>query len=473
MRKIPDNTGKRRNFSGMNPGAWTLHKKILLSMVALLLLSGLTTALITRTVLLEVLKTEFQQKGVSSARSLAANAVVDILTQNSSRLKQLVENEKKLDKDIAYIFIVDSSDRVLAHTFNKGFPVDLLKSNKLQTGQTVHIQPLDTSLGLIYDIAAPVLLDKNILSEVHIGIPHNNIQEAVVRINLILLAATMLIVLIGIFLVYKISSFVTRPVSKLVAATQSIQKGDFSVKIDIKTEDEIGQLASAFNEMAYRLNDMVDQVKRLTTIEERNRIGLDLHDGCAQDLASIIKRIELCEKLFKMEPAKALGEMQVLRENTRDILNRTRQIIFELKSPEQISAPDLYNKLNDYAKEFQKQNGIRVELNLPSTLNNILTGEYKSIFFIITEAFANIRKHSSARNVKMGLDIKDSSLIINIKDDGRGFDTDNTGSAGSGYGRWGLAGMRQRAASLGGSLAIRSVPNQGTEIRVTIPLAKA
>src|SRR3989338_10612820 len=74
--------------------------------------------------------------------------------------------------------------------------------------------------------------------------------------------------------------------------------------------------------------------RKILLSQERNRIALDLHDCCAQDLANIIKRLELCEKLFKIEPAKGFEELKALRGNTREILDKTRRVIFNLRSPE-------------------------------------------------------------------------------------------------------------------------------------------
>ncbi len=322
---------------------WGLRKKILLSMITLLLLLGLAIALITHTILLKVLKTEFQHKGISLSRSIAANSLVDVLTQNTLRLKKLVEDEKKLDTDIAYVFIIDSSGRILAHTFNQGFPVGLAKVNNLAGGREFNIQTVDTQLGFIYDIAVPIFLEKSLVGRVRIGILQNRIQRTINAINLVFMGITLLIMVIGILLAYKVSSLITRPISKLVKATQSIQKGDFSTHIDVQTKDEIGLLATAFNEMASHLNLVVEEIKRLTTVEERNRFALDLHDGDAQDLANIIKRLELCDKLFKIEPARAFEELNILKENTKDILNRTRQVIYDLKSSEDNDF-DLLNK---------------------------------------------------------------------------------------------------------------------------------
>ncbi len=451
---------------------WGLRKKILLSMVGLLLLLGLSIALTTHAILLKVLKTEFKDKALSLSRSIAANSLVDVLTQHTSRLKQLIDNEKELDKDIAYLFIIDSSGHILTHTFDKGFPIDLLKANTINLKQEAKIQLLNTHLGLIYDIASPILLEKSIVGQVRLGILQNSIQRAVMAIDFIFIAVTALIVLIGIFLAYKLSSLITKPISKLVQAIESIQGGDFSIKIeDIDTNDEIGLLALAFKEMISRLNQMVEEKKSLTLLNERNRIALDFHDTCAQDLANIIKRLELAQKLISIDPARALEELNTLIETTRLILDRSREVIFDFKSVQDTDF-DLLNKLKFFIRDYERISGISVKLNFSGGIDKIPCAKAKSVFYIITEALTNARKHALAKNVELILEYNNNQgLTINIKDDGKGFDVKKIELSNSGYGKLGLISMRQRAVNLGGALLINSSSNQGTEISLNIPLA--
>lgn len=462
-----------KNLSSSN-GAfkplWSLRNKILISITALLLLLGLVAVLTIRIILISGLKTEFQAKGLSSARSLAANSIVDVLTQNTSRLRKLADNEKKLDADIAYCFIIDSSGRILTHTFQNGFPVGLIKANSLAKNKDFNLQLLDTQMGLIYDIDVPVLLDKSRIGQVRLGVFRNSIQKIILLINSAIVFATLLIIIIGIFLAYKIAALITKPISKLVEAVESVQKGDFSAKIEIKTKDEIGLLASAFNEMASRLNEMVGRIKQLTMLEERNKIGLDLHDGCAQDLANMIKRLELCEKLFEIEPAKAFEELSALRENIRLHLNRARQIIHGLKGPGQEDFA-LLEEIKEYLKDYGRDSGIIIKLNISEAVNSIPADKSRDIFYIITEALSNIKRHAQAKNAELNLACNElKELTINIKDDGKGFDIKETELSASDSQKWGLTGMRQRAALLGGALTINSLPGQGTEIYVRIPL---
>ncbi len=468
--------GRTEKISGFSPGSfkqgWSLRNKILLSMVSLILLFGFSAALITRTILLSVLKTEFNRRSLSLARSIAANSVVDVLTQNTSRLNKLLDNEKELNIDTAYVFIVDSSGHMLAHTFEKGFPFDLLNANVLIKNKDFNAQLLDTQLGLIYDINVPILLDESVIGHVRLGILRSGIQKNIALIDTAIALITLFIILLNILLVNKISVLITRQISRLVQAAQSIQKGDFSAaKIDVKSRDEIGFLAATFNKMAVYLNQLVKDKEQLTKYKEREKIALDLHDNCAQDLSNLIKRLELCEKLFKIEPAKAYDELRALQENIRCHLGKARQIIrgFKYEEGEKIA---LAQKIKEYLDDFKQYNAVKAELNISSYFKNNISSEKASyIFYIITEALTNIKKHAQANNIEVSLDCNElEELAVNIKDDGKGFDVKQAQESASGFGKWGLMSMRQRALSLGGTLVINSIPGHGSEVKVRIPL---
>lgn len=451
---------------------WGLRRKVLLSMVTVILLLGLAMAGAAHAILLKVLKTEFQHKGISSARSIAANSVVDLLTRNTGRLKKLAENEKALDSSIAYIFITDSSGRVLTHTFNKGFPLELSKANTIRKGKDYNVRTLDTQLGLIYDIAAPIYLEKGLLGQVRLGILQNSIQRAINTINFMFTGVVLLIMALGVFLVSKVSSLIVMPISRLVEAAQAIQKGDFSTRLEIRSRDEIGVLAEAFNEMAAHLNLMVEEVKGLTAAGERNRIAFDLHDGCAQNMANIIKRLELCEKLFKIDPHKAIEELSSLRDVTKGLLQQTRQVIFDLKSPEDADF-NLPDRLKDYLKEYQEQSNINAGLSASAAAGAIPADKGKAVFYIIREALANIKKHAQAKNAQISLAFDgQGGLLIEIKDDGQGFNVFEAESSAFKRGRLGLVSMHQRADALGGKLSISSEPKQGAKVTLSIPLLK-
>lgn len=221
--------------------------------------------------------------------------------------------------------------------------------------------------------------------------------------------------------------------------------------------------------LAERISRLITDREELTKFREREKIALDLHDNCAQDLANLIKRLELCERLFKVEPLKALEELKALQENIRGHLFKARQIIHGLKSPEENL---LLAKIDGYSKDYQRHNEIKIKLNVCESIDNIPADKATHIFYIISEVLTNIRKHAQAKNIELSLnDNGINELTLKIKDDGIGFNLKETRLPASGSGKWGLMGMRQRVASLGGTLVINSAPKQGTEVLVRIPFS--
>ncbi len=438
-------------------------------MTLLLMILGLAIAFTTQNIVFRVLKDQFKSNGTSHARSIAANSLVDVLTMNTRRLEKMVENESISKPDIAYIFIMGSSGNVLAHTFREGFPKSLIKANSLSGYSDFNVQLIDTSMGIIYDIASPIILDKSIIGQVRLGIKQSGIQKTIRLINLVIMAVTLLMILIGIIIAYRFSMLITKPISQLVEGIQSVQKGDFSAKIYTANNDEVGLLAEAFNDMTGRLHSLVEEIKSLTKYKERERIALDLHDGIAQNLVSIIKRVELCEKLVKAAPEEALQELKILKYKTKDILNETRQVIFDIKSEEDHCG--MLGRLRLYLKDYESINNIAVKIITAGSLDNIPAEKCGAIFYIITEALNNAGKHSFAKNVTLNIAEDKDILKILIEDDGYGFDVNFEKTSGSRCGKFGLAGMRQRAEALGGKLNIHSAANKGSVIGLEIPLA--
>ena len=159
-----------------------------------------------------------------------------------------------------------------------------------------------------------------------------------------------------------------------------------------------------------------------------------------------------------------------MKENARDTLNRTREVIFELKSPED-AVFDLSKRLSSYIEDYKGSTGVSVNLEMQDTLNGIQPLKARHIFYIITEALTNVKKHAQAKSVRLSLKLNgNSDLMIDIIDDGKGFDVKDEKLFGTNCNGWGIIGMRQRAAFLGGGMVIDSPSGKGTRVSVNIPI---
>ncbi len=131
---------------------------------------------------------ESKKRGLALVGGLAIRAVDPMLTMDLLRLRNIVDDEKNMGADIVYAFILDAKKQVLVHTFQKGFPIDLIAANNIENTTTSRIQLLDAGTELIYDFAAPVVIGDSQMGTGRIGLSRSIIQRSVNRLILTIAA---------------------------------------------------------------------------------------------------------------------------------------------------------------------------------------------------------------------------------------------------------------------------------------------
>ena len=186
---------------------------------------------------------------------------------------------------------------------------------------------------------------------------------------------------------------------------------------------------------------------------ERARIARELHDGIATELAGAIS-------LFKVYFAKSNGQTDETLQNVLAILERSlknvRESLAELR-PAAIGPGGLVAELRHQAEEFSRLYGIRVEISTNGTEDMISPQQREVVARVVRESLSNVRRHSSSSICRVKLGFAARPFLIEISDEGRGF----APVAGGGYG---LVGMRERAAGIGGRLEIVSTEGRGTTV---------
>lgn len=197
--------------------------------------------------------------------------------------------------------------------------------------------------------------------------------------------------------------------------------------------------------------------------DERKYIAREIHDEVGQ-LASVIK-IELD---WLAANADAAGEKHKSRINyalaaVTEMITATRRICSSLR-PHIIDQKGLNAALKWQCVEFEKLNGIRC-LFIPDFDDGLVTPELQTeLYRICQEALTNVMRHAAATEVTVSVAFSDGKLCLNVKDNGKGFDTSNK------VNHFGLIGMRERALSINGKLEVESKVGAGTLIAVIIPL---
>jgi len=211
-----------------------------------------------------------------------------------------------------------------------------------------------------------------------------------------------------------------------------------------------------------------DQVQRLAVVEERERIGRDLHDGVIQSIYAVGLSLEDVPDLMVEEPAEASGRVERAIESLDQTIRDIRNFIFGLR-PQLLDGVELVEGLAALADEFRVNTMVDVELRAGQEVDGIPLGPQRTleILSVAREALSNIARHANATRAEVLVATAGdgAGITLTIIDNGIGFDPD----APRGIGHLGLANMDARTAGIGGTLAIESSRDHGTRIIVNVP----
>lgn len=203
--------------------------------------------------------------------------------------------------------------------------------------------------------------------------------------------------------------------------------------------------------------------------EERRRVAREIHDGPAQNLANIVLRLEITEKLLELDPKQAKNELQDLKALVRSNLQDIRRIIFDLR-PMALDDLGIVPTLRRYMDNFESTYKIICEFQVEGRERRLVPAMEVAIFRLIQEAMTNVAKHAHSEKVKIELVFKEDITIARIIDFGQGFDydavLDDPGE------HFGLIGMKERVEMFSGQFSIISPSGVGTTIELTIPYKK-
>lgn len=225
--------------------------------------------------------------------------------------------------------------------------------------------------------------------------------------------------------------------------------------------------ARLYAEMGARVAALSQKLQHLAVVEERERLGREMHDGLAQTLSLLSIQVGQARSLLSSGDVD--GGITELREMSRVIdagYEEVREAITSLR----LAAPKgagWVEWLQDYVYEFGLRHDLSAELLVSPGGTPLVLPPFQEVHLtrIVQEALNNVRKHARATQVHMALIPNGRTLTLRIEDDGLGFDV---ARAQSRRGRYGLSTMQERAELLGGSLSVQSSPGQGTTITVEV-----
>ena len=247
-------------------------------------------------------------------------------------------------------------------------------------------------------------------------------------------------------------------VGVLTIATRSkkaISKSDLQVLVSV---------ASGAG-MAIENARLHSNVRRVTILEERERIGMDLHDGIIQSIYGVGLALENARAVLREDPDSADNRLVKAMDDLNRTIRDIRTYILDLR-PRQLHGESLIEGLGRLVTEFRQNTKLDVILAGPKEpLSGLQQGNAMALFHICQEALANIAKHANASKVTIDLWSTSDRALLEIQDNGDGFELEKANKT-VGHG---LANMQTRVANVGGDLDIITAPNEGTTILAWVP----
>jgi signal transduction histidine kinase len=202
------------------------------------------------------------------------------------------------------------------------------------------------------------------------------------------------------------------------------------------------------------------ELQRLQVVEERERIGKELHDGVIQSLFAVGMSLQgLASSSSDANIARRLeGAVEDIDHAIRDL----RNYIFGLR-PGILADRQLDQALKEMASEFGSRSGVVTVVDVDSHAASALASNAADVVQLTREALSNVSRHGAATTCRIALQRGEAGLFLEVDDDGRGFDVEMT--------TWGMGlnNLRERIESLGGVLQVESTPGEGTTVRATFP----
>jgi signal transduction histidine kinase len=228
-----------------------------------------------------------------------------------------------------------------------------------------------------------------------------------------------------------------------------------------ESDQELIELLAAHAAIAITNARLHEQSRELSILSERNRLALELHDVVSQKLFSLVFTAEAAQTLLERDVEAARDQVAKLREIAREALDELRSLIFELRPPD-LERDGLAGAVRKHVEVLRRLGPADITLELdaepePDSMRD------REVLRIVQEALQNALRHSRAEHVMVRMSSENGHLLLEVSDDGIGFDPDAAELRSK---HLGLTSMEERARLLGGRLAIRSAHGTGTTVRL-------
>jgi signal transduction histidine kinase len=216
--------------------------------------------------------------------------------------------------------------------------------------------------------------------------------------------------------------------------------------------------------------ELAESERRAGALAERQRLAREIHDTLAQGFASIVTLYEAARAELASRPEAVLGRLEEIGRTARSSLADARRVVWALR-PEALVEQTLADALDGLVRDFGSETGLDATSSVSGATRAVGVEAEATLFRVAQEALANVRKHARASRVALTLTYLDDALLLDVRDDGVGFESELADRDGDWWqaGGFGLSGMRERLEQRGGTLTIESRPGGGTTIAAVLP----
>jgi signal transduction histidine kinase len=418
-------------------------------------------------------------RDLADTASVGAGLLSESLTrplviEDLATVRQVVRNGQGTFPDLRLILVVDARRSIVAHSF----PGDVPQSVQgLAAGQPAgSIRKVLVGEDLVIVSTAPILEGR--AGYVQVGLSDAKVLSALDTVRTTLLWTLAGCMALGQFLAMLLGFVLTRPIRRLVRVADELRSGKLEARATVLVNDEVGQLSAAFNRLAEGIQSFQIRVRQeeeqrqvllkrlvLSHEEERRRVALELHDELGPSLSSL----RLSAGALARQPQERPAGAADLEERIGRVIAGVRRMAFLLR-PSVLDDFGLPAALQRYVEDVTGQGALAVDCQIAGMSAGMrFSPEVEiTLYRICQEAVTNVIRHAAARRASVVLVRQEGAVTLVVEDDGCGMDVARRTAPGvQGVG---LAGMRERAHLVRGTLSVESTPGAGTVVKVIVPI---
>jgi signal transduction histidine kinase len=441
-------------------GRFSIRTKIVGIVLALTAILGLGITWQVRGVMSALAQSELIAHGEAIATEVADQVAESVAQQDSATLAEILDNALTNHPDTVFATVSRQDGVVIGTAVDRErFPTEYVED--------AFEEPQTQRHGL-HTFPSPIAATGGMVT---VGLTDVVLVRTVNGLTFQMLLTTLFAGAIGVAAATFVTWVLTRPIVDLVKTTHQVSHGDLSARATVTADDEIGTLATVFNEMVSelergrrRIAETEQARKRLleqlidAQEVERKRIARELHDDVGQSLSGIMLSASLIERSGSPEQATAI------REAAAETLTHVRRLGRELR-PSVLDDLGLVSALERYAAEFRLRYPEMTTEFLSELSERVSPVIETTIYRVVQEAMTNVARHSGARALSVVLTERGGVVRAIVEDDGSGFDPSRERRNAHSVG---IHGMIERVELLGGRLDIES-SDTGTAIYASVP----